>query len=138
MSASRRESVDAAGCEHATPIPAASRIGPFVAASLVAPFDVGSRSVPDGADAQVANVFERAGLVLGAAGLEWADVLRMTFHVADPSSREAIDRAWLVRFPDERHRPARMTLTAPLPDGVEVQGEFLAVAPAAADVEGGR
>jgi 2-iminobutanoate/2-iminopropanoate deaminase len=121
-----RRSIDAEDCEHATPIPTASRIGPLVASSIVVPFDLGTRSVPSGVDAQVDNLFRRVEGVLAAAGCGWPDVLRMTFLVASPASRDAVDRAWLEHFPDPASRPARSTQTASLPDPMEVQCEFLA------------
>lgn len=122
-----RRSVNAEGCEHATPIPTASRLGPLLVSSVIAPFNVGERSVPDGVADQVANLFERAGLILDAGGAGWEDVARMTFYVADASSRDAIDGAWTTRFPDPATRPARMTLTTTLPAPMEVQCEFLAL-----------
>ena len=122
-----RRSVDAAGCEHATPIPTGSRIGPFLASSVIAPFDVGSREVPTEVSVQVENVFRRAGLILAEAGAGWQDVLRMTFFVASGSTRDAVDRRWSEQFPDPASRPARMTQVAVLPRPMEIQCEFLAV-----------
>lgn len=119
-------SVDAAGCEHATPIPTASRVGPLLASSVVVPFAVGTRDVPTDLDAQVANVFERVGLILAVAGGGWDDVARMTFFVTGPGSRDAIDSAWEKHFPYAGSRPARHTQVATLPAGMEVQCEFLA------------
>lgn len=123
-----RWSVDAPGCEHATPIPTASRVGPLLASSVVAPYDVGTRSLPETVSEQVANLFERAGRVLDTGGAGWADVAKMTFYVRDASSRDAIDEAWTTHFPDPDHRPARTTVTvAAMPPSMEVQCEFLAV-----------
>lgn len=124
-----RESVDAPGCEHATPIPAASRIGPLLASSVVAPYDVGTREAPADVAEQVTNVFRRAGLILAAADAGWADVLRITFFTAGPATRDAIDRTWTEYFPDPASRPARHTQLVTLPAGMEVQCEFLAVLP---------
>lgn len=123
---STRDSVDAAGCEHATPIPTASRIGPLLASSVIVPFTVGTRDVPTDLDAQVGNVFARAGLILAEAGGSFDDVARITFFVTGPGTRDAIDAAWTAHFPDPAHRPARHTLVATLPPGMEVQCEFLA------------
>lgn len=122
-----RRSIDAQGCEHATPIPTASRIGPLLVSSVIAPFDVGTRTTPEGPSAQVANLFTRAERILVAGGAGWEHVARMTFYVADASSRDAIDEAWAAHFPDPGSRPARTTLTVALPPAMEVQCEFLAV-----------
>ena len=124
-----RYSVDAPGCEHATPIPPASRVGPLLASSVIVPFDVGTRDVPGDVDTQVANLFDRAGRIFTAGGAGWDDVARMTFFVTSASSRDVIDRLWTTHFPDPAHRPARMTQIATLPDPMEVQCEFLAVVP---------
>ena len=126
MTGSRR-SVEAAGCEHATPIPTASRVGPLLASSIVAPYDVDTRSVPETVADQVSNLFDRVAHILDAAGAGWDDIARMTFFVSDASSRDAIDAAWTARFPDASARPARATLTVALPPPMEVQCEFLAL-----------
>lgn len=125
-----RVSIDAPGCGHATPIPAASRIGPLLASSVVVPFGVGTRDVPDDVAEQVANVFRRASLILAAADAGWDDVLRITFFTTGPATRDAIDRTWTEYFPDPASRPARHTQIVTLPAGMEVQCEFLAVLPA--------
>ena len=124
---SARRSVDATGCEHATAIPTASRVGPVLASSVIVPFEVGTREVPDEIPSQVAAVFRRAGLILAEADAGWRDVVRMTFFVASASTRDAIDRAWAEQFPDPTSRPARITQVAVLPRPMELQCEFLAV-----------
>lgn len=121
-----RRSVDATGCEHATPIPTASRIGPLLASSVIVPFDVGTRNVPADPKDQVENVFRRAGLILAEAGAGWEHVARMTFLVAGSSTRDLIDAAWTEHFPDPDRRPARMTILSTLPTAMEIQCEFLA------------
>ncbi|MEU4377260.1 RidA family protein [Pseudonocardia alni] len=98
----------------------------MLASSVVAPFTVGTRELPSAVSDQVHNVFERVGLLLGAANGGWDDVLRMTFFVAGPDSRDAVDQEWITHFPDPDARPARHTQVATLPKGMEVQCEFLA------------
>lgn len=124
-----RKSVDAAGCEHATPIPSASRIGPVLASSVIVPYAVGTRQFPEDVGEQVTNVFRRAGLILAEAGAGWDHVLRITFFTTGSATRDAIDAAWTDHFPDPASRPARHTQIAALPAGMDVQCEFLAVLP---------
>lgn len=126
---SRRRSVEAAGCGHATPIPSACQIGGLLASSVVVPFAVGTREVPSDPAEQVGTVFRRMGRILAEAGAGWDDVARITFDTSGPAVRDAIDRTWVEYFPDPASRPARQTRVAVLPAGMEVQCEFLAVLP---------
>lgn len=124
-----RISVDTPGCEHATPIPTASRVGPLLASSVIVPFIVGTREIPDDVDEQVGNVFQRMGLILDSAQATWEQVVRITFFTSRSGIRHEIDAAWAKHFPDPASRPARSTRIATLPAGMEVQCEFLAVMP---------
>jgi enamine deaminase RidA (YjgF/YER057c/UK114 family) len=108
-----RQSIEIEGFAHQNPIPAASRIGPLLVSSVVAPFDPGSRTVPDDVGAQIANLFTHVGRILDAGGATWADVAKMTFFVADIAQREAINAPWVERFPDPASRPARHTQVVP-------------------------
>lgn len=122
-----RTSVEAVGCEHATPIPAASRVGPLLASSVIVPFNVGTRAVPDDVGEQVGNVFQRMGLILASAGATWEEVARITFFTSGPGMRDEIDAVWVEHFPAPASRPARSTRIATLPSGMVIQCEFLAV-----------
>jgi enamine deaminase RidA (YjgF/YER057c/UK114 family) len=104
-----RISIELDSFAHRTSIPVATRIGPLLVSSVIPPFDPYTRVLPEGIDAQVANLFERAGAILEAAGACWDDVAKMTFYVADIAYRDAIDGPWVTRFPDPGSRPARHT-----------------------------
>ncbi len=104
-----RRSIHIEGLSHLTAIPVASRVGPLVMSSVIAPFDPGTRTVPGTVEAQLANIFTHVGQMLDAAGATWDDVVKMDFWMADPSGRAAIDGPWLKHFPDEERRPARHT-----------------------------
>lgn len=104
-----RRSVSIESFAHQTPIPVATRIGPLLVSSIIPPFDPHSRNLPDGIDAQVANLFDRAEAILVAEGAGWGDVAKMTFFVADIAYRDAINEPWAQRFPDPASRPARHT-----------------------------
>lgn len=121
-----RRSIDAAGYAHAAAIPTGSRIGPLLASSVIAGFDVDSRSMPESAEGQASNVFRHAGAILEAGDATWADVIKMTFFVSSPELRTVIEPLWIERFPDAASRPARHIQTTSLPGRVQVQAEFLA------------
>jgi enamine deaminase RidA (YjgF/YER057c/UK114 family) len=120
-----RRSIEIASFRHANPIPAASRVGPLLASSVIAPRDPGSDRIPAEVDAQIANLFHHMGEMLEAAGADWRHVARVTFFAADASVRDAINGPWLERFPDAASRPARHTQVLPTA-GRSISCEFLA------------
>jgi 2-iminobutanoate/2-iminopropanoate deaminase len=105
-----RQSIEIEGFGHQNPIPAASRIGPLLVSSVVAPMNPGTRDVPDDMDSQIANLFTHVGKILEAGGAGWDDVAKMTFFVSTMAFRDAINEPWAQRFPDPDRRPARHTL----------------------------
>jgi len=104
-----RRSISIPGLSHLTAIPVATRIGPLVVSSVIAPFDPGTRLVPDTIEAQIANIFTHVAAMLDAAGATWDDVAKMSFWLADPAHRDALEAPWLERFPDDASRPSRHT-----------------------------
>lgn len=104
-----RRSIEIEGLSHLTAIPVASRIGPLLTSSVIAPFDPGTRDVPESIDAQLANIFSHVDQMLAAAGGGWEHVAKMEFWVPDAAARAAIDVPWVKRFPDPDSRPARHT-----------------------------
>lgn len=105
----QRRSIEVEGFGHQNPIPAASRIGPLLVSSIVAPFDPGGRKVPAEPEAQIENLFTHVGNILAAGGATWDDVAKMTFFVSDIALRDLINDPWAQRFPDAASRPARHT-----------------------------
>jgi 2-iminobutanoate/2-iminopropanoate deaminase len=124
---SRRESIEVGGFAHANPIPAASRIGPFLATGALTGRDPVTREMPADLDTQCANAFHHVRAVLEAAGGSPDDVLRMTVHLVDPRDRDPLNREWLALFPDPASRPARQVLAARLDGGALVHVDLLAV-----------
>ena len=122
-----RVSIDVPGFSHANPVPAGSRIGPFLASGALTGRDPETGGMPADLDQQCANVFTHVRALLAAAGGSCDDILKMTFHLADPSDREALNRGWLVAFPDPAHRPARQAVAAQLSGGALVHCDLLAV-----------
>jgi 2-iminobutanoate/2-iminopropanoate deaminase len=104
-----RRSIEIEGFGHANPIPAASRVGPLVASSMIAARDAGSEDVPDEVEAQLANLFRHAGDLLREAGADWRHVVKMNFYVPNLEVRAMINKYWLEHFPDPAARPARHT-----------------------------
>jgi 2-iminobutanoate/2-iminopropanoate deaminase len=122
-----RQSIDIGSFAHQNPLPAASRIGPMIMSSVIAPFDPGTRNMPAEFPAQIENIFHHVEEILDAAGATWDDVLKMTFFVDDISAREMINEPWLKRFPDPAARPARHTMLAPSGGGKPgIRAEFTA------------
>jgi len=124
----RRVSIEVPGFEHDNPIPAACRVGPFLMSSAISGKEPFTGKLPDGIDAQCANMWATVRRVLEIAGGSPADVIKMTVWLKDRSQRPALNKGWLEMFPDERSRPARHTFAAPdLPGAMLVQCELAAV-----------
>ena len=120
MTARRSISID--GLSHLTAIPVATRIGPLLVSSVIAPFNPGARVVPDTVAEQYANIFRHVGEMLRAAGGDWRHVAKMEFWTP-PVERDALDPFWIERFPDEASRPARHTHVG---EGKVVTATFIA------------
>jgi enamine deaminase RidA (YjgF/YER057c/UK114 family) len=117
---SRRTSIHLEGFAHENPVPAASRIGPYLFSGVLTARDPRTGEIPAGLEEQVVEVFARARELLDAAGGSTDDVVKLTFWVADYRDRVAINREWLAMFPDEADRPARQVMSAALDRGVLV------------------
>jgi enamine deaminase RidA (YjgF/YER057c/UK114 family) len=120
-----RRSIDIEGFQHANPIPAASRVGPLLVSSVIAPRDPGGSRVPDDVDGQLANLFGHVASILAAAEADWRHIVKMSFYVPDLAMREAINGPWVERFPDPASRPARHTQLAAA-GGKAITCEFIA------------
>ncbi len=126
---SERVSIELPGLRHANPIPAAARIGPFLASGAITGRDPGTRELPRDLAQQCVNVFDQVRALMAAAGGSTDHILKMTFHLADPQDREALNHEWLAMFPDPAHRPARQALAARLDGGALIHCDLLAVLP---------
>ncbi len=116
-----RVSIEIPTLSHSNPIPAATRIGPLIESSIIMPFDAGSRTLPEGLDAQIDNLFLHMGEILKAAGASWSDVVKVTFFTDEPiPTRAAINRQWLDKFPDPHSRASRHTMNSPKPGKASV------------------
>lgn len=124
---STRTSIDLPGFGHVNPVPAASRIGPFVASGALTGLDPATGRIPPGADRQFAHVFAHVRALMAELGGTTDDILKLTFHLVDPDDREALNREWLAMFPDPARRPARQVVAARLGRNAVVHCDLLAV-----------
>ncbi|MCZ8018664.1 RidA family protein [Novosphingobium sp.] len=126
---SDRKSIVVEGFGHGKlPIPAASRIGPFVASGNIFGFDYTAGAHPDTAEEQAALMFNYVRLVIEGAGGTLDDILKITVYIRNDSVRAAIDQHWLEAFPHEASRPARQAiLLEAMPGNRLVACDFLAV-----------
>ena len=107
----RRRSIEVEGFKHgAQPIPAASRVGNVVMTGGVHGLDPETGKLPDDVDQQTSLMFANLKRILAAAGATLDDVVKMTVWVKVPEARAAVNREWLLAFPDAGSRPARHTL----------------------------
>jgi 2-iminobutanoate/2-iminopropanoate deaminase len=104
-----RQSIEISSFQHVNPIPAASRVGPLLVSSVIAPRDPGEATVPDTAEAQYVNLFHHIGQILEASGAEWRHIARITFFVPDAAFRDSCNPIWVEHFPDVAARSARHT-----------------------------
>lgn len=104
-----RQSINIDGLSHETAIPVASKVGPLLASSIIAPFNPHSRVVPDSIAEQFANIFRHTGLMLAEAGGDWSHVVKMEFWLVKAEDRPALEALWVDYFPAAASRPARHT-----------------------------
>lgn len=123
----RRTSIYVDGFGHKNPIPAAARIGNFVASGIIYGLDTGSGKPAPTLDAQCKLMFQHLKRIIEAAGGTTDDILKLNVLLMDRSNREPVNREWLAMFPDPKTRPARQTMQADLDGGKLVQCDFLAV-----------
>jgi len=105
----KRQSIEIPGLSHLTAIPVATKIGPLLVSSVIAPFKPGSREHAADAAGQLEQIFEHVGKMLEAAGATWDDVAKMNFWLADAADRPALEPVWLKHFPDDHSRASRHT-----------------------------
>jgi 2-iminobutanoate/2-iminopropanoate deaminase len=107
----KRRSIEVAGTKHVNPIPAASRIGPFVVSGAIWGSDPATGKVPEDFDAQCAAMFANIRRVIEAAGGTTDDIIKLNVAISDRSLRPVMNKHWLEMFPDPHSRPARHTTT---------------------------
>ena len=110
------------GIESESVAPAVAQIGPLFTSGLISPGEA-----PDAADGQARSLFKMIGVYLTAAGIDWDDIAKLDFYLADLGHAAAIDGEWRRRFPHTSMRPVRDDHHRPaLPGGALVAATFLA------------
>jgi enamine deaminase RidA (YjgF/YER057c/UK114 family) len=126
----KRRSIEIPNFSHAVPIPAASVIDRLLVSGGVSGSDPDTGKIPVGLEDQCRFMFVNVRRILEAAGGSPDDIIKMTVFMKDRAGRAAINKEWLVMFPDEASRPARHTLAY---DGLNppmlVQCEVMALLP---------
>ena len=88
--------------------------------------DPATGDFPDTLDEQCVFLFEQVDRIVTAAGGSMDDVVKFTVWMKDSSVRDALNRAWLERFPDAATRPARHTMQMDMAGKRLVQCDFTA------------
>jgi enamine deaminase RidA (YjgF/YER057c/UK114 family) len=124
----KRRSIEIEGYHHEAPIPAASRIGPFVASGVISGKDPKTGKIADSIEEQCALVFLHMRRIIEGASGTTDDILKLTVWLKDGAHKKVVNQEWLKMFPNEEARPARHTFTEPdMAGNMLVQVEFLAV-----------
>jgi 2-iminobutanoate/2-iminopropanoate deaminase len=109
-------------------IPMGVRMGNAFFSSSISGRDPATGRLGGGAEQQFDLAFGNMRTLVEEAGLSTDDIAHVTVFIGDASGRQLINKPWLQIFPNEHNRPARKTTTYPLPDGVQVQLQALAIA----------
>ena len=125
---SRRVSFDLPGLKHTNPIPGGCRVGPILVTSGISGVDPQSGKLPEGIEAQCAQMFQNIRAILEVGGATTDDVVKLTVWLQDRTQRPAVNKEWVAMFPDPHSRPARHTFGGPdLAPEMLVQCEVMAV-----------
>jgi 2-iminobutanoate/2-iminopropanoate deaminase len=130
MSTLERRSIEVAGLGHGKlPIPAAARVGPFIATGGVRGVNRGTNEMPAEPTEQVARMFENLRMLIEAAGGSMETILKVTVYIKTAEMRTLLNPPWIQQFPDAARRPARHVIENDrLGGGMLVQCEALAIA----------
>jgi 2-iminobutanoate/2-iminopropanoate deaminase len=109
-------------------IPMGVRMGSMFYSSSISGRDPATGKLGEGVEKQFELAFRNMRTLVEQAGLGTDDIAHVTVFIGDASGRQFINKPWLATFTDEHNRPARKTTTYPLPNGVLVQLQALAVA----------
>ena len=124
----RRRSIEVPGLSHgSTPIPIASVVGDVLMSGGISGRALATGQIPESLAEQCTEMSRQRAAGHGR-GRRWARRHRQhAVYVVDRSARDTINHEWLAAFPFPESRPARHTLTMPLPEPMLVQCEIFAV-----------
>jgi 2-iminobutanoate/2-iminopropanoate deaminase len=124
----KRRSIEVEGLPHSHPIPAASRIGPFLMTGSISGKDPKTGQIPPGIEEQCALMFANIRRILETASGTPEDILKLTVWMKDRGDRKHLNKEWLAMFPDPKSRPARHTFVSrDLVEPILVECEVMAV-----------
>jgi 2-iminobutanoate/2-iminopropanoate deaminase len=121
-----RGPVDADGFGHASPIPAAYRVGPWLLSGVITGRYQTDRSIPPTLAEQAELMFAAMRSVVEAGGGTTADIAKVTVWLADLAEKDALNKQWVAMFPDPATRPTRHALQGILEQGKLIECEFVA------------
>ena len=124
----RQRSIEIEGLSHNAPIPMACRVGPILVTSAIGGKDAATGKLPAEPAEQAFHCFENLKIVLGKAGMDLGDVVKVDVFIADEALRDVINPVWIACYPDPHKRPARHAHTGPLRGGQLTQIVAMAVA----------
>lgn len=102
-------------------------MGDLVFTSSVPGVDPVSGQIPADPESQFANAFENLRQLLQLAGAGPESVGLISVYTPGREGRAFINKPWLAMYPNDNDRPARKTNHAPLPNGLAVQLQAVAV-----------
>lgn len=109
------------------PAISAVRTGDLVFTSSIPGVDLATGKISSDPETQFAVAFENLRRLLRQAGAGPESVGLITVFTPGREGRAFINKPWLDMYPDDNDRPARKTNHAPLPEGLEVQLQAIAV-----------
>ena len=126
--AEKGRSIHVDGVKHGAPIPMGARVGNMIFSSGIMGADPATGTVPEDLESQCVFAFANMKTMVENAGGTIKNIGTIKVYMKDRSQREAVNRPWLERFPDEDDRPARHAIEYDaFPPGVLVQLEIVAV-----------
>jgi 2-iminobutanoate/2-iminopropanoate deaminase len=128
QSTRRMRSIEVVGVSHGSaPIPMGARVGNAIYSSGIMGKDPAQDAMPADAATQARFMFAHLRTLLANGGATLDDVVHVKAYVADNAHRGALNAEWVAAFPDPHDRPARHTILQPLPNGMLMQIEIVAI-----------
>ena len=105
----------------------ASRVGNLIVTSGIPGIDRKTGLLPEDPARQFELAYENMRFIMESMGVAGPqEIAHLTVYVPDPKFRNFINRGWMALYPDGE-RPARKTNQVPLPEGMFVQLQAIAV-----------
>ena len=126
--ARKGRSIHVDGIQHGAPIPFGARVGNMIFSSGILGADPATGKVPEDLESQCEFAFANMKSLVENGGGDISGIGKITVYMKDRAQRDAVNKPWLAKFPDENDRPARHAIEYDaFPPGVLVQLEIIAV-----------